>query len=67
MDPFAALKNTCPKISPWANTEGLKFGRGLIFRISYGGRSTQEGLYLGSVTGAYIFRGLWLLLDCNGY
>jgi hypothetical protein len=49
MDPFAAFKNTCPKISPWANTEGLKFGRGLIFRISYGGRSTQEGLYLGSV------------------
>jgi hypothetical protein len=36
MDPFAALKNTCPKISPWANTDGLKFGRGLIFRISYG-------------------------------
>ena len=26
--------------------------------------STQEGLYLGSVIGAYIFRGLWLLLDC---
>jgi hypothetical protein len=54
MDPFAALKNTCPKISPWANTEGLKFGRGLIFRISYCGRSTQEGLYLGSVIGAYL-------------
>jgi hypothetical protein len=34
-----------------ANTEGLKFGKGLIFRISYGGRSTQEGLYLGSVMG----------------
>jgi hypothetical protein len=62
MDPFAALKNTCPKISPWANTEGLKFGRGLIFRISYGGRSTQEGLYLGSVIGAYIFRGLIMVI-----
>jgi hypothetical protein len=70
MDPFAALKNTCPKISPWANTEGLKFGRGLIFRISYGGRSTQEGLYLGSVIGAYIFRGLWMrfqrFMECDG-
>jgi hypothetical protein len=57
MDPFAALKNTCPKISPWANTEGLN-GRGLLFQIPYGGRSTQEGLYLGSVIawGFYIQR-----------